>query len=203
VYWRARQLNSGSNDPIAAISCFPPRPIAVFLVNIFFKYAESHYFYVDEGWVRDRLDMLYNDPSSFSIKGPGTIGIILTVLAIGTQYAYLDSSNPNSTTKATPVFSEDEVGTMFYQQAIKLLPEIIELSSLESVQSCLLFGVYALTIDASGLGYIYINLATRLAMQNGMHRNYSGEAFNPAMIETRNRIWWTAYTLERYTLNLN
>lgn len=124
--------------------------------------------------------------------------MILTVFAIGTQYAYLDSPKRNASGKPGPVFSEDEVGNMFYQQAIRLLPEIIESSTLESVQACLLFGVYALPIDASGLGYIYINLAIRLAMQNGMHRKYAGEAFNPSMIETRNRVWWTAYTLERY-----
>lgn len=56
---------------------------------------------------------------------------------------------------------------MLYRQATKLLPEVIHLASLESVQACLLFGLYALPIDASGLGYVYLNLAIKLAMQNG------------------------------------
>jgi hypothetical protein len=91
---------------------------------------------------------------------------------------------------------------MFYQEAIRLLPEIIEVSSLESVQACLLFAAYALPIDAAGLGYVYINLTIRLAMQNGMHRRCVGEAFSAAMMETRNRVWWTAYAMERYVSSL-
>lgn len=87
---------------------------------------------------------------------------------------------------------------MFYQEAIRLLPEIIELSSLESVQACLLLAAYALPIDAAGLGYVYINLTFRLAMQNGMHRRCVGKTFSAAMMETRNRVWWTAYAMERY-----
>jgi hypothetical protein len=89
---------------------------------------------------------------------------------------------------------------MFYQEAIRLLPEIIEVSSLESVQACLLFAAYALPIDAAGLGYVYINLTIRLAMQNGMHRRCVGEPFSAAMMETRNRVWWTAYAMERYSV---
>lgn len=191
-------MNSGSNNLSTAFSCCPPRHIADFLVRIFFKYAETYQFYVEKSWLLDKLNILYNDPENFGIKGAGVISIILTVLAIGTQYAYLESPNQKATGKSGSRFSEDELGTMFYQHAIRLLPEIIEASSLESVQACLLFAVYSLPIDASGLGYVYVNLAMRLAVQNGMHRNYTGNAFSPVMIETRNRVWWSAYTLERY-----
>jgi hypothetical protein len=146
----------------------------------------------------DKLNVLYTDPGQFGSQDAGVIGIILTIFAIGTQYAYLDSPGNIAAGKPGPGFSEDELGTRFYQEAIRLLPEIIESSSLESVQACLLFAAYSLPIDAAGLGYIYLNLAVRLAIQNGMHRKYTGDAFSPAMIEIRNRVWWTAYTMERY-----
>ncbi|KAE8363812.1 fungal-specific transcription factor domain-containing protein [Aspergillus caelatus] len=194
-YWRAQQLRSGQSHLSAAVASCPPRQIARFLANIFFKYAETHYFFVRKGWFFENLDVLYNDPSSFGRKGAAVISIMLTIFAIGTQYAYLDS--PSRDTTKDGDFSEDDIGATFYQNAVRLLPEIIESSCLESVQACLLFGFYSLPIDASGLGYIYINLAVRLAMQNGMHRKCKGDLFNPDMIETRNRVWWTAYSLER------
>ncbi|KAF5855259.1 hypothetical protein ETB97_009548, partial [Aspergillus alliaceus] len=150
-----------------------------------------------KSWLLENLNALYNDPSGFSRKGAAVISIILTVFAIGTQYAYLDSPGNSTGSEGIQDFSEDDIGNTFYQNAVRLLPEIIELSSLESVQACLLFGFYSLPIDASGLGYIYVNLAVRLAMQNGMHRKCKSEAFNSGMIETRNRVWWTAYSLER------
>ncbi|GMF74478.1 unnamed protein product [Aspergillus oryzae] len=121
-------------------------------------------------WFFENLNVLYSDPGSFGRKGAAVISILLTVFAVGTQYAYLDSPSHNTTSDGD--FSEDDIGATFYQNAVRLLPEIIESSCLESVQACLLFGFYSLPIDASGLGYIYINLAVRLAMQNGMHRKY-------------------------------
>jgi hypothetical protein len=137
------------------------------------------------------------------MKDAAIISIILTVFAIGTQYAYLDcSSHRTAENSIGSGFSEDELGALFYREAIRFLPEIIESSSLESVQACLLFAAYSLPIDAVGLGYIYINLTIRLAMQNGMHRKYTGDALGAAMVETRNRVWWTAYALERYRGNL-
>ncbi|RDW92696.1 transcription factor domain-containing protein [Aspergillus mulundensis] len=190
-YWRAEQLHSGTNSIAAAISCCPPRHIADFLIKVFFKHAETYYV-IDKNWLVEKVDALYNDPGRFGNKGASVVSVILTVFAIATQYAYLDSPGQKSTE-----FSEDALGTMFYQQAIRLLPEIIEASSLESVQACLLFAIYALPLDASGLGYIYITLTNRLGMQNGMHRKYTGTGLSAAMIETRNRVWWTAYTIER------
>lgn len=194
---RATQLQSGPNNLSSALSCCPPRPIADFLVRIFFDFAETHYFYIAKSWLLEKLNLIYDRPTILTIKEAGTVSIILTVFAIGSQYAYLDSHEQHERVYTGSKYSEDKIGTMFYQQAIRLLPEIIESSTLESVQACLLFGVYALPIDASGLGYIYVNLALRLGMQNGMHRRYAGNALSDVMIETRNRVWWTACSLER------
>lgn len=196
-------MHSASNAIAAAVSCVPPRHIADFLVGIFFKYAETHHFYVDRTWLHGKLDALYTYPLRFGTRDAAIISIILTVFAIGTQYAYLDSSGHMTAGNNTgSEFSEDDLGALFYREAIRFLPEIIETSSLESVQACLLFAVYSLPIDAAGLGYIYINLTIRLAMQNGMHRKYTGHALGAAIVETRSRVWWTAYALERYGGNL-
>lgn len=166
-------------------------------MTVFFKFAESYLFFIEESWVFEKLDLLYESPQGLSHAGSEvTISILLTVLAIGTQYAHLEHTDGSDTTSTSGLL-EEEIGAMFYQQAIRLLPEIIEISSLESVQACLLFGYYSLPIDASGLGFIYINLATRLGIQNGMHRKCSNSAFNASVIETRNRVWWTTFVLER------
>ncbi|KAF5705983.1 fungal specific transcription factor [Fusarium mundagurra] len=193
---RAHHLRPGRNHLSEAISSFPPANISNFLVTVFFKFAESYLFFIDESWVFEKLDQLYKSPQGLSQAGSEvTVSILLTVLAIGTQYAHLEHTDGSDNTSTSGLL-EEEIGAMFYQQAIRLLPEIIEISSLESVQACLLFGYYSLPIDASGLGFIYVNLATRLGIQNGMHRKCSNSAFNASVIETRNRVWWTTYVLE-------
>ena len=192
-YWRPSELSVGSSHIKAAIQTLPPPHIAEFLISCFYKYAQCIYFYVDRRWLVRQIDIAYNDAWSSSIKDPGTVAIIFGVLAVGTQFAHMDSGSKDG--QAVP--SEDEVGTMFYQTATRLLPEMIQTSSLESVQGVLLLALYALTLDASGLSYVYYSLAIRLAIQNGMHRKYSGTELSAVAIETRNRVWWTACSVEK------
>jgi hypothetical protein len=173
------------------------------LVQIFFKYAQTNNFYVEEDWLCQKLNICYTNPSSLSSDDAGAVCAILMVLAVGTQFAHMESPTPvnclpvDSAANQDHHFSEDEVGLTFYQFASKLLPDIIATASVRSVQACLLIGTYLLPLDTSGLCYTYFGLALKLAIQNGMHRRYHGEGLSSRMIETRNRVFWTAYTIEK------
>lgn len=201
--WRATQLQSGSSLVSASITCLPPRYVADFLVQIFFKYAQTNNFYVEEDWLRDKLNVCYTNSSSLSTDDAGAVCSILMVLAVGTQFAHMESPTPinclpsDAAANQDHDFSEDEVGLTFYQFASKLLPDIIATASVRSVQACLLIGTYLLPLDTSGLCYTYFGLALKLAIQNGMHRRYHGEGLSPRTVEARNRVFWTAYTIEK------
>lgn len=200
--WRATQLQSGSSLVSVSIASIPPRYVTDFLVQSFFKYAQTNNFYVEEDWLRDKLNVCYTDPSSLS-DDPGAVCSILMVLAVGTQFIHMESTRPvncllpDSAPNQDHHFSEDEVGLTFYQAASKLLPDIIATASVRSVQACLLIGTYLLPLDTSGLCYTYFGLALKLAVQNGMHRRYHGEGLSSRMVEIRNRVFWTAYTIEK------
>jgi len=197
-FWRAEPLLSSSHSLSAALACCPPRDIAEFLVHVFFRHAESNYFYVDRTWLLEMINVFYTNPNQLTAKDAGKVSIALATFAIGTQYAYLESLNPSGTSNPGGMsFSEDEVGTMFFEQAAKLLPEMIQIASLESVQACLLLGLYCNPLDASGLAYVYYNIAIKLALMNGMHRKYPGKVFDEITIETKNRVWWTLYVVEK------
>jgi hypothetical protein len=187
----------------AAITCLPPRYVADFLVNAAYKYARTNNFYLEEDWLREKLNICYNNPSSLTSSDAASICALLMTLAIGTQFAHMDSPTPVN--KIAPDeaatddhrFSEDEVGLTFYNFASKLLPDIIATASVRSVQACLLLGTYLLPLDTSGLSYTYFGLALKMAIQNGMHRKYTGEGLDPYMQEVRNRVFWTAFTIEK------
>ncbi|KAJ5825572.1 hypothetical protein N7474_002710 [Penicillium riverlandense] len=201
--WRSTQLQSGSSLVSASITCLPPRYVADFLVQIFFKYAQTNNFYIEEDWLRDKLAVCYTNPDDLLPDDAGAVCAILMVLAVGTQFAHMESSTPvnclpyDSAASQDHHFSEDEVGLTFYQFASKLLPDIIATASVRSVQACLLIGTYLLPLDTSGLCYTYFGLALKLAIQNGMHRRYHGEGLSQRIIEVRNRVFWTAYTIEK------
>jgi hypothetical protein len=127
------------------------------------------------------------------------------VLAVGTQYVHLESPDRHKTYSTGVATSSEvqsswelEIGSGFYRQVARLLSEVIHAGSLLSVQVFLLLGLYSLPIDASGLGYIYLNLAIKVAIQNGMHRKISRNALHPKTKDMRRRIWWTVYCMERY-----
>jgi len=127
------------------------------------------------------------------------------VFAIGTQFAHFSSQDGQITlSKSRNVVPEsssspdDDTAINFYHAAVNLIPDVISLASIESVQAFLLLGVYSLPIDAAGLSFTYLGIAIKMAVQNGMHRKYS-RGLDARTIELRNRIWWTTYTLEKYT----
>ncbi|KAH8689523.1 putative C6 transcription factor [Talaromyces proteolyticus] len=201
--WRGTQLQSGSSLVSAAITCLPPRYVADFLVSAAFKYAKTNNFYIEEDWLRDKLAICYNNPSSLTSVDAASVCAILMILAIGTQFAHMESPTPvNKITREGSAnddhrFSEDEVGLTFYHFASKLLPDIIATASVRSVQACLLIGTYLLPLDTSGLSYTYFGLAIKMAIQNGMHRKYAAEGLDTHMQEVRNRVFWTAFTIEK------
>lgn len=124
------------------------------------------------------------------------------VLALGTQFAHLESCktavSADEDTESNTPFSEDEVGLTLFQSASKLLPTIIATASMRSVQACLLVATYLMPLDTGGICYTYFGIALKLAVQNGMHRRYRGKGLPARMVELRNRVFWTAYTIERY-----
>ncbi|CAG7560924.1 unnamed protein product [Fusarium equiseti] len=134
-----------------------------------------------------------------NIIPPKSIAVFLALLAIGTQFAHMGSGDLAVTTAGNDEdeIMEREAGTVFYEAATTLLPDVITMASLESVQACLLLAHYTLPLDAHGLAYTYLGLAIKMGIQNGMHRKPRGVEVDSWTVEMRNRLWWTAFTLER------
>ncbi|POS72316.1 hypothetical protein DHEL01_v209287, partial [Diaporthe helianthi] len=209
-YWRATQLQSHKSLVQSVISCLPPRAVANFLVQVYFRHAQVNCFYVEESWLRKKLEFLYEAPGHVNSEDSAWVCSVLMVLAIGTQFAHMAAGAPEDNLSEPDVPERDgqkpsggppdtdsDVGVTFYQMASKLIPDIITMASMESVQACLLLAHYALPLDTHGLAYTYLGLGIKMAIQNGMHRRYAGNDLDTWTIETRNRLWWTAYTVER------
>ncbi|EFQ32662.1 fungal specific transcription factor domain-containing protein [Colletotrichum graminicola M1.001] len=187
--WRPLRQQQSAQVIRTAIAKLPPRFVASYLSRVFFAYAQKNFFFVEKEW----FDITYQDPGDPRVLDASKMCIIFAVLATATQYAHMDS--PSSSSKRPS--GEGDVGNSFYERALRLLPEVIQSASLESVQAVAILGFYAQPLDGPGLSYVYFSLATRLAIQNGVHRRYSGRKMPPVTIETRNRVWWTVYSIEK------
>jgi hypothetical protein len=168
------------------------------LTSAFLKFSQTNYFYFHEATFRRKLDFYYATEHQLSINDAGWICTLLMTFAIGTQFAHMQTkSTPGSSASATENTPDDVIGLELYRFSCRLIPDLMTVASVETVQAFLLLGVYTLPIDTAGLAYIYYGLAIKMAIQNGMHRKLVDGNVAPEIIEVRNRLWWSAYSLER------
>lgn len=203
---RASRLHTERSTVINAVAVFPPAEVANFLLDIFFKFAQTNYSYTDEQSLRNSLYRIYLDSTTIGSEDASWLCTLLMVFAIGSQFAHLSSKQVSENNVQTDSSSfgyfkspDDEAALTFYHAAITLIPDAITLASVDSVQAFVLLGVYTLPIDAAGMSFTYLGIAIKIAVQNGMHRAYRN-SLDPRTAELRNRIWWTVYTLEKSQL---
>ncbi|CAI7662725.1 unnamed protein product [Penicillium palitans] len=200
-YWRPTQLQSSPEIIVETMMHLPPRPIADFLINMFFKYAEINSFYMERKWIEEKVALCYISTTTYTAIDFPWVCSVFVVLAIGTQVAHMEDEKPkpdSEITKELNLCSEDTVGLVFYHAACKLIPDVLLVASHESVQVFLLLATYSLPVSTGGLAYTYYGLAMKMAIQNGMHRQYQGDNCDSRTIELRNRLFWTTYTVEKY-----
>ncbi|KAL2842402.1 putative fungal-specific transcription factor [Aspergillus pseudoustus] len=193
---RAPALHSSASAVASALMYFPPRQIAEFLLDTFLQFAQTNYYYFDESTFRMKMDYYYSHQHPLTIHDAGWLCTLLMTFAIGTQFAYMQTEPSNTTAHIPPETTDDRIGLELYRFSCRLIPDMICVASVETVQGFLLLGVYTLPIDTLGLAYTYYGLAIKMAIQNGMHRNSSGAPLDSRTVEWRNRLWWSAYSLE-------
>jgi hypothetical protein len=200
-YWRANHLRS-SKGTLQSILCdLPPENISMFLLKTYFCHAQTNTPFVGEAWATANLQKLYTTLPSTCEEDTPWVCTILLVLAIGTQFAHLEdkplSGEPSIASSIDHGTAVESVGVSLYQRATRLIPDVLTIASVESVQAFLLFAHYVLPLDAQGLAYSYVGMATKVAIQNGMHRSCNNSRPDASTLNFRLRLWMTASRLEK------
>jgi hypothetical protein len=200
-YWRANHLRS-SNGTLQSILCdLPPKDISMFLLKIYFCHAQTNTPFVEEAWATANLRKLYTALPSICDEDSPWVCTILLVLAVGTQFAHLEDKpsygEPSFTIGVDRETAVESVGVSLYQRATRLIPDVLTIASIESVQAFLLFAHYVLPLDAQGLAYSYVGMATKVAIQNGMHRCCESSRLDAPAPNLRTKLWMTASRLEK------
>ncbi|KAF4955784.1 hypothetical protein FSARC_11764 [Fusarium sarcochroum] len=197
------QLISRDAAVLEAVSLFPPAPSALVLLRVFFEIAQTNYFYIDEETLRQRLDQFYSCPTRVGIEDAPWVSVALMVFALGTQFSHLHHSSARGSCRelmrdAYDICQsmDDTIASTFYRKATNLIPDILAMDSIESIQAFLLFGIYVLPMDPAGLSCTYFGIAIKVATRFNLHQKTTGDV-SPREIELRKRVWWTAYALER------
>ncbi|CAK1362056.1 putative transcriptional regulatory protein [Cercospora beticola] len=195
-YWRAHHLKSRDSRMKTVLDSLPPKEVALFLSSVYFRFAQTNTFFADEGWIREKLDTLYQQNIVLNADDACWLCSTLSVLAVGTQFAHMPQAVSGQSENGIETVA-DAVGISFYQMAADLIPDVVAIASVDSVQAFLCLAHFALPMDAHGVSYTYLGLALRMAIQNGMHRKYLGNEFDEHTLDLRNRLWWSTYRLEK------
>ncbi len=181
------------------LSQIPQRKIADSLLDTFFQYCEGLYYYFDKTWFLNAYGEFYAAPLVASRVTCDFTCLLLVVLALASQFTHLD--RPTELSIPIQIASMDETpGLSYFRLAQSLMPAVLMSCSLESVQVFLIAALYLLPGNDRDPPYIYLGLALRMAITNCMHRKALNQALSPRLLEVRNRVFWTVYTIERFVL---
>ena len=200
-YWRANHLRSSKGSLQSILCDLPPRNISLFLLNTYFCHAQTNTPFVEKAWAKANIERLYAVPPSTCEEDAPCVCTLLLVLAVGTQFAHLEdrpsSVEPSFAGGAARETAVESVGVSLYQRATRLIPDVLTIASVESVQAFLLFAHYVLPLDAQGLAYSYVGMATKVAIQNGMHRFCKDSRLDASAVKFRLKLWMTVSRLEK------
>ncbi|SCO91842.1 uncharacterized protein FRV6_15970 [Fusarium oxysporum] len=179
------------------VDSFPPRSIAEFLVHVCIRRGTDVFFYFDQAQLIHEIEQFYTNQTCPLRFDPSFICLALTIFALGSHWTPLERPGHSR-------IDEHDPGRLFFEQAKVLVPDIIELPGLRSIQVCLILGVYLMPQNAVGSSYVYTGMALRKALAFDLHQDSDDQAMDAREREVRRRLWWSIYSLERCsTIKLN
>ena len=175
----AAQHNLGSFEP--------SEELRDHLLSIFWRWQNSWQYIVSrESFVRD----LYVEKS-----GRYCTPLLLTaIMSLSSRYSSrielrMDSDDPNT------------AGKMFARRAKIMLDCEYEAPTTSTVQATAILGLYWAAIDNEGLGFMYIGMASRMAMNLGLHSDCSQYLAKGLItqedLEERSIAFWGIYVLDK------
>ncbi|KAJ4135890.1 hypothetical protein NW768_003492 [Fusarium equiseti] len=191
---------------IGVVSLFPEAPSALTLIRVFFEFAQTNYFYVDEEILRQRLDQFYSCNRQVGDEDKPWMSVALMVFALGIQFSkhYQYSAHGSCRELMRDAHDicknmDDTSASTLYENARRLIPDILSANCIEGVEAFLLFGLYTLPTDPAGLSLTYFGLAIRLATQLNLHKRITHN-ISTRESQVQKRVWWTVYALERMAM---
>ncbi|KAF5009155.1 hypothetical protein FDECE_4599 [Fusarium decemcellulare] len=94
--------------------------------------------------------------------------------------------------------SEDQFpGIGYYVNATRMLRVLSEQPRIDCVEIMVMLSIYSLTMNRRHCAYCIVGYAIRFSIILGLHLNVPQHHLSPDLQEHRNRVWWTAYILDR------
>ncbi|OZJ04008.1 hypothetical protein BZG36_03624 [Bifiguratus adelaidae] len=119
------------------------------------------------------------------------------LLLLNAVYALASRMHQDPATRSIPKVPET-AGEIFFQRAKRLLDDDYDMSRITTVQALLLMAIHQNGVGSVARGWLYAGMAFRMAQDLGLNRNSESWNIRPEERETRKRVFWSCYILDRY-----
>lgn len=196
VYGRQRavRLDRAQRRPISSIIGFslPPMDVMRMLLDQYFDLVHWFSLVIYEPSFRARFESIKDGLAHSSQKA--FLLLLATVLGMAAWY---------KSHKAEPAAHSHEedwrsLSLSLVQGASSQLTELMDQSTIASVQACILLGSYYVYHGKPNLSFALLGATIRTAQAISLHRQpLRGDTDS---IEEKKRVWWTIYTWDRYAI---
>ncbi|PCH41399.1 hypothetical protein WOLCODRAFT_118862 [Wolfiporia cocos MD-104 SS10] len=172
---------------------YPDRDLADKLVEAYF--AKFHFLMpiLDKpAFMRNYTYLMdHTTDAALARRKTAFIGLVCAVFAVATRFV----SDPRLT-KADNL-DDAGMGMVYYERALILYYISHASSQLEHVQAFLLMSSFLSSVNCLPQAWLLVGQAVRIAQDIGLHRSPRRLLISNIEKETRRKVWWGVYTLDR------
>ncbi|RSM14456.1 hypothetical protein CDV31_005473 [Fusarium ambrosium] len=172
---------------VSRLPQLPPYEHAKQLYAAQHAYIGTIFSFLDPTVFGEHMHEIYSKPLDLSDRQTCLIYCqVLLMFAYGQMY----SINQWTGNDGPPGFS-------YFMQALELLPDIHEEGSVLFVEVLSLVGYFMQNFNRRDAAFLYIGLASRMAISLGLHQEVSDPTLDETAREHRRRLWWSVYSMDR------
>lgn len=178
-------------DITCQYAALPPERVATYLLNTYIGRTHTFWPMLRLPVLRRAFHTIYNDPKRCSTYDKFTIFL---VLALASAQCTDDKTYRRMADLSSPA--------AYFRTGLRLFSSFVDHTrDLGGLQAVLLLGLWMLDSDwdahVDDLWHLS-RYAMSMAIEIGIHRRNAGWSLGRDDLETRNRVWWCVYNLERH-----
>lgn len=198
-----RQLLVSSNDDVGQELrlLLPPKDKALQLIyTTWYKACVLVRFYHRPSLLEE-VDLLYSlEPSAYTDRQQKFLPFLYLIFACGLLF----SKQSNAKTPANDTL--EDKGFKYFLEARKLI-DVANISDIHSIQTVVMMIMYLQCLARISTCYLYVGIALRSAIKEGLHRNLSifqslRRRLDPIEIDTRKRLFYSIIKMDIYINSL-
>ncbi|KAF5646990.1 transcriptional regulatory GAL4 [Fusarium tjaetaba] len=170
----------------------PPRHVADFLINTYFKSVHWFMMVLDEPSFRQNYERIISSGVACQSELP-FVTLLMMVLAIASRYARMKEIRD-----CCPDFDMDSLQTLLLSKVKQHIYDLFDDACLEAVQVTILLGSFYLYNAKPNLAFAILGAGIKCAQAMGLHLASSWKTQSENVREMQRRTWWELFVFDRF-----